>query len=137
MLSVGIAATISVIGTNAYGAGNIRLLGYTLLLGLSMCSVASLFICIATYFAGDAMYWLIGFDASMRQLVTDYARISIIGIFPYHWSNCIGQWLLAQKRVFPQLATYGVVAAANVGLNFLFIYGAGQWPGFGFVGSDF
>ena len=133
----GFAAAVTVLGATAYGAGNKRLLGYYLQIALTTSTLGGLVVAGATWYAGDIMQALIGFDQNMHDLVTQFSKIMLIGYFPLVWTTCLNAWLLAQKQTTPQLITFVACVGINFGLNLVFIYGWKDmgWSGFGFVGS--
>jgi MATE family multidrug resistance protein len=133
----GFAAAITVLGANAFGAGNYRLLGYYLQIALTTSTIGGLAVCGATWYAGDIMQLLIGFDNNMHGLVQKFSRVMLVGYFPLVWTTCLNSWLISQKQTTPQLLTFLTCVGINVGLNILFIYGMPQygWSGFGFLGS--
>ena len=135
ILVQGFSAAVNALGANAFGAGNLRLLGYFLQIGWSFVTAGALVIGGVTYFAGDVMQMLVGFDGDMKALVSSFSRVTLIGFLPLAWSNLLNSWLLAQKVVAPQLFTYVSCVGGNLGLNIVFIYGVGSWPGLGFLGS--
>ena len=136
----GFAAAATVLGANAYGAGNMRLLGYYLQIAITTSTIGGLVVAGATWFAGDIMQALIGFDTHMHGLVTGFSRVLLIGYFPLVWTTCLNAWLIAQKQTLPQLITYLTCVGINVVLNVVFIYGLKDYgmfnfAGFGFLGS--
>ena len=135
----GLAAAVSVLGANAFGATNIRLLGYYLQISLSMSTLGGIVVSVSTWYAGSIMQILIGFDNSMYDLVKNFARIMLIGYLPFVWTTCLNAWLISQKQTLPQLITYLTCVGINIGLNLLFIYGYSYgsygWNGIGFLGS--
>jgi len=133
----GFAAAVTVLGGNAFGAGNYRLLGYYLQISLITSTLGGLVVCGATWYAGDIMQLFIGFDDSMHELVQQFSRVMLIGYFPLVWTTCLNAWLISQKQTTPQLLTFLTCVGINVGLNLLFVYGVPHygWDGFGFLGS--
>lgn len=133
----GLAAAVSVLGAQAFGSGNIRLLGYYLQIGLSTSTVGALLVSGVSFFAGQFMRVLIGFDEAMFDLVTSFSRVTIIGFFPLAWCTVLNAWLMAQKIVRPQLWTYTLCVGINILLNLVLIYGVPgtTFGGFGFIGS--
>lgn len=133
----GLSAAVNVLSAHAFGAGNIRLLGYYLLVGLTSSTAGASIVAGVSFWAGDVMHYFIGFDATMLHRVTFFSRVTIVGFFPFVWCSVLNAWLMAQKIVRPQLWTYAMSVGANVGLNFLFIYGipGTSWAGLGFIGS--
>jgi multidrug resistance protein, MATE family len=136
----GLGAAVNVLGAHAFGSGNVRLLGYYLQVGLTTSTAGAAVVAAVSYFAGQAMHLLVGFDAPMLRLVESFSRVTIVGFFPFVWCSVLNSWLMAQKIVQPQLWTYGACVGINVGLNYLFIYGCGLpgmplRDGLGFIGS--
>ena len=137
----GFAAAVTVLGATAFGARNHRLLGYYFLIGLVLSSMGGLCVGGVTYWAGSIMQYFIGFDQHMKELVTSFTRVTLLGFVPLVWTSCMNSFLLAQKETLPQLVTYVCCVGLNIGLNFFFIYGLDvpKWNisfvGFGFIGS--
>lgn len=72
------------------------------------------------------------------EIVPDAARflhISIIGVLPYLGFVVLRQSLQAMHRVAPMVWTIGIANLANVGLNWILVYGNLGSPALGVMGS--
>ena len=136
----GFCAALSILAATAYGAGNMKLVGYWLVLCLVVITIACIPIGATWAWAGDIMRVFMGKDTiteQVRGLTNQFGLISTIGLLPLQWSTALNNYLVAQKIVVPQMYAGIFVLGCNVGFNYLFVYGVPSlgWSGLGFAGS--
>ena len=71
----------------------------------------------------------------VSDVAATYARVEIAGILPFYLFGALRQSLQAIKRVAPIVGAIVAGNLANVGLNYLWIYGHWGFPAGGAVGS--
>jgi len=72
---------------------------------------------------------------AVADVAATYARIEIAGILPFYVIGALRQSLQAMKRIAPIVGAIIAGNLANVGLNYLWIYGRLGFPAGGAVGS--
>ncbi len=102
--------------------------GLILALGLSVVATALLLP------ARPILGWLRQ-PAGVADVAATYARVEIAGILPFYLFGALRQSLQALKRIAPIVGAMVVGNLANVGLNYLWIYGHWGFPAAGAVGS--
>ena len=71
----------------------------------------------------------------VADVAATYARIEIAGILPFYLFGALRQSLQALKRIAPIVGAMVAGNLANVGLNYLWIYGKLGFPAAGAIGS--
>ena len=71
----GLGAAVNVLGAHAFGSGNARLLGYYLQIGITTSTLGAIIVALVSFCAGKVMYFLVGFDTHMLDLVTSFSRL--------------------------------------------------------------
>ncbi|EDQ90023.1 uncharacterized protein MONBRDRAFT_25028 [Monosiga brevicollis MX1] len=74
-------------------------------------------------------------DAEVLHYVREYSIMSILTIIPMTLFACVRQYFQVQGFVLPATVVSLLALGVNFGFNQLFIYGVGDWEGFGFKGS--
>lgn len=72
---------------------------------------------------------------SVADVAAAYARIAIAGIVPFYMFGALRQSLQAMKRIAPIVGTMVAANLANVGLNYVLIFGKLGFPALGAVGA--
>jgi MATE family multidrug resistance protein len=73
--------------------------------------------------------------AEIADVAAAYARIAIAGIVPFYAFGALRQSLQAMKRIAPIVGTMVIANLANVGLNYVWIFGKLGFPALGAVGA--
>jgi MATE family multidrug resistance protein len=120
----GCGGALAVLTSQAFGAGNIRLVGIWLLTGLCWFSLS------ATLLAGmwALTPWLLGAfidDAEAVSLAGRFSQLTIPSVVPGMWMWALCAWLIAQRIAMPELIVYVLGVPLNVGLALGLVYGAG------------
>lgn len=64
-----------------------------------------------------------------------FAQIMALGLIPQYLYGAISTYFAAQGVIMPATFCSTFTMILNIGLNQVFIYGIGSWPGLGFIGS--
>jgi len=137
----GMVGALQTLTSQAYGAGNSKLM----LAWLQIALVSTFLACIPVaglwWFSGDIMHAALGAKcaSNCKELATTFSRFSIIKLpFSVAFAQ-IASYCRSRKIVKPQVYIGLLSLALNLGLNYFFIYGftIGGHPigGFGFKGS--
>ena len=102
--------------------------GLILALGLSVVATALLI-------PAQPVLHLLRQPPEVADVAATYARIEIAGILPFYLFGAMRQSLQALKRIAPIVGAMVAGNLANVGLNYLWIYGHWGFPAAGAVGS--
>lgn len=121
-----VAQAVGARDTEAIARGVQR--GLILALGLSVLATALLL-------PARPVLGLLRQPPDIAQVAATYARIEIVGILPFYLFAALRQSLQSLKRIAPIVGAMVVGNVANVGLNYLWIYGHWGFPAAGAVGS--
>ena len=102
--------------------------GLILALGLSVVATALLL-------PARPVLHLLRQPPEVADVAATYARIEIAGILPFYLFGALRQSLQALKRIAPIVGAMVAGNLANVGLNYLWIYGKLGFPAAGAIGS--
>jgi MATE family multidrug resistance protein len=125
---------LSTLAGQAYGAGNLPLMGTWLHLSLIYSLVAALPVGVAWWYTGDVLRLALPRQAcsdTCVQLAEAFSQRSLIWLYPTTAYFSFNTFLTCQKIVKPQMIISVAAAALNILLNYAFIYTLG-W---GYLGS--
>ncbi|RLN15217.1 hypothetical protein BBJ28_00011618 [Nothophytophthora sp. Chile5] len=118
----------------AWGAGNGKLAGIWLQMGLVLVTVCTPVLM--------AFYWFVGVglrastdDAEVVRLGIRFARILMLSIWPNLTYVCLRLYFQAMGIMMPTTVVGTLSMAVSVTANYFLIYGALGWEGLGFDGS--
>lgn len=131
----GFLQVLTVLCSQAFGAGKYTLVGRWLQLALVVCTVLGIPVAVLWWYAADILHGIFSLDLEVKRLVEEFSRYSILRLYPQLFAGAIRQFCLAQGVILPLVLIAVVSIVLNVGLNQFFIYGAGSWAGLGFIGS--
>ena len=125
---------VNTLCAQAYGAGNMPLVGLWLQLSIVLNTAATIPLAVSWWFTGD-MLRLIGVSLDMADYAATFARWSITSTWPILIYECLSRYFQAQGVVIPALTINFALVFGNIGLNYWFVLGVGGYGGWGFVGS--
>ena len=123
--------------SQAIGAGNPKLAGTWLQTSLLCCTLGSIPVAIVWWFTGDLLS-LAGSSGPGEEVIHfsgQFARWSILWLWPDACFGAFAQWLNGQQKVKPTIFINAIFVGVNAGLKYLLIYGFNGWSGLGFIGS--
>eukprot|EP01139_Manchomonas_bermudensis_P002152 Amastigsp_a3862_15.p1 type:complete len:515 gc:universal Amastigsp_a3862_15:87-1631(+) len=135
VLSRGCGSALNTLAAQAHGAGNNKLMGVWLQVGVVSTSVLIVPIA-ASWLATERLCLLLGLSPKLSADAGLFAQLSI----PWLWPNQMYQMLQAYFQtidvVQPALVVNATFVAVNLGANLLLVFGIpGRWGGLGFAGS--
>ena len=131
----GIFQALTILCSHAYGAGNYKLMGIWLQICLLSCCVLAIPLICLWWNAASILNQTIGLSENLHDLVDVFSRYSALRIYPMFISGAVSKICLAQKIIKPFVFISLSSVICNLILNQVFIYGIGDWNGFGFKGS--
>ena len=142
-------ASLNTLCSQAFGAGNFRLVGLWLQQALLFGTLASVLVGVAWVFTGPILRAL-SIEPDVADLAETFAHWSLIWLLPQVWMDLVQRYFQAQHIVLPALALNAVFVVVNALLNLLLLYGIPRhwcprglsaslyedgWDGLGFKGS--
>ena len=145
----GLKGAVNTLVSQAIGAGNDELAGLWLRVAYMLAPVFSAFVVGMWLLAGPVLTLVVASGAAGGEagsggddgraaacdLAARYTRLSIGWVLPTMVLEATSSHLLARRVAMPQLLVYSCFFLVNLGLNVLFVHGAGGWAGLGFDGS--
>ncbi|GBG24871.1 Protein DETOXIFICATION 19 [Hondaea fermentalgiana] len=131
----GFLQVLTVLCSQAFGAGQYSLLGRWLQLCLVLCTVLGIPVALLWWFASDILGAIFALDVEVKDLIAQFSRYSILRLYPQLFAGAIRQFCLSQGIILPLVVIAFVSIALNIVLNQVLIHGAWGWAGLGFVGS--
>lgn len=140
-LQTGMIQATRILGSQAYGAGNLLLVGTWTQVGLVYCLLACAPIAALWFFTEDVLL-LVGMAPRVAALAGTFSRYSIAWLAPLTVFQILTAWLQVMGNAYAALIINALFAAVNLGLNVLLVHGvrhpgtrAVVWRGLGFTGS--
>ena len=90
----GFSAALAVLMSQAHGAGNHRLVGIYLQMGLVFVTVLVAVISVSWIWSGSIMGLIAGIDGDTQERVNTFGRFSLLGILPLGWFYVLNKWLV-------------------------------------------
>jgi MATE family multidrug resistance protein len=125
---------INTLCSQAYGAGNNKLVGMWLQTAICFAIVGSIPVII--------WYWCVGYligitmdDEETVMYGAQFARVMSLGLIPQYIYGACSTYFAAQGIIMPATFCSAFTMILNIFFNRLYIYGAFGWKGFGFIGS--
>uniref|UniRef100_A0A6B2L4B4 MATE efflux family protein n=1 Tax=Arcella intermedia TaxID=1963864 RepID=A0A6B2L4B4_9EUKA len=133
-IPTGLSNGLDTLASQAFGAGNLPLVGVWFQVSLWLSFLFSIPVLILLYFTEPIMVSL-GQELTVAHLSGQYAKWLIPGIVPFVLFNCQMRWLQNQQIMYPAniIAVAGILL--NFPLNYVCIWGAGSWHGWGLEGA--
>jgi len=126
---------LSTLVAQAAGAGNARLAGAWLQMAALVAVCLAVPIAISWWFAGPILAGLGFSPSSLTDAAQLFSRWYVLTLLPQGLFSAAAAWLVASGAVLPPIAAGAAQAVASVAANQVLIFGAGAWPGLGFIGS--
>ena len=126
---------LSTLVAQAAGAGNRRLAGAWLQLACGVAAAASLPIAAAWWWSAPVLAGLGFGPPALTEAAQLFARYYCTALLPLGLFSAASAWLTASGAAAPPIAAGVAQVLASVAANWLLIFGAGGWPGLGFIGS--
>ena len=141
--------SLNTLCSQAFGAGNFKLVGLWLQQGLLFASLAGVVVGLSWWFTAGLLKLML-VEAGVADLAGTFARWSLLWLPPTIWSELLQRYFQAQHVIMPALVVNGLFVVLNALLNLLLLYGvpAGWlprsfsvelyergWEGMGFIGS--
>ncbi|KAL7687610.1 putative multi antimicrobial extrusion protein [Plasmopara halstedii] len=128
-----LSAIVTLCG-QAWGAGNTRLMGIWLQMGLTLVTICTPALMLFNWFVG------IGLRASTDEkevvrLGVRFARILMFSIWPNLANACLRLYFQAMGVMMPTTVVGVITIMVSIAANYIFIYGAFGRVGLGFDGS--
>mmetsp|Transcript_37756 Transcript_37756/g.61176 ORF Transcript_37756/g.61176 Transcript_37756/m.61176 type:complete len:591 (-) Transcript_37756:182-1954(-) len=134
MMGQGIVAAIETLCSQAFGAGNYRLVALWCQRGIITCSFACIPISVLWWFTEDIL--ILGKESpSIASLAGLYSRLLLIGLWPFYAMGVYSKYLQAQGIVSITMIVMWFGVLLNIVFNQIFVFGFGPFKGWGFVGS--
>ncbi|KAF1331299.1 hypothetical protein FI667_g4467, partial [Globisporangium splendens] len=125
---------ISTLCSQAYGAGNNKLVGIWLQTAVVFSVLGAIpvmvYYCCVGYFISITMD-----DAETVEYGSQFAMVMALGLIPQYIYGACSTYFAAQGIIMPATICSALTMVLNVAFNRLYIYGALGWEGFGFIGS--
>ncbi|OQR89141.1 hypothetical protein THRCLA_09902 [Thraustotheca clavata] len=125
---------ISTLCSQAYGAGNNKLVGIWLQTCIVFSIVGAIPIIIWYMFVGNMIALTLD-DEEAVGYGQKFAMVMALGLIPQYLYGCLTTYFAAQGVIMPATICSGITVVMNIFFNQLFIYGAFGFQGLGFIGS--
>ncbi|KAF0718626.1 hypothetical protein As57867_001560, partial [Aphanomyces stellatus] len=128
---------LSAVGSQAFGAKNMVLLGRYAQMGCVGLTAMTLPLALLWWFVGDILGGLgIATSPNTVQLANQYSHLCVLWIWPRLMYSYIGVYFNTRQIVVPTAVISLVFACLHVGVNFVLVFGMPScgWHGFGFLG---
>jgi MATE family multidrug resistance protein len=134
IFGMGALMALDPVVAQAVGAGDAVAVARGVQRGLIL-SIALSLVATALLLPARPVLGLLHQPTEVADVAAAYARIEAVAIVPFYAFGALRQSLQAMKRIAPIVGTMVVANLANVGLNYLWIYGNLGFPALGAVGS--
>merc|ERR1711871_1448651 len=129
------AYVLNALCSQAIGSGNKRMAGTWLQISLLFCLGLAIPISLAFFATRFVLSHLVTADEQLLHFAGIFNNYAVLIFTPMIVYMAIRQFMQALGVVMPATIVSIAAVGVNIGFNQLFIYGAGSWDGFGFVGS--
>jgi MATE family multidrug resistance protein len=130
----GFAFAIMPMCAAAIGAGDDRQVRRSVRMGAWIVTLYGLVLAIPLWFL-EPILLVLGQQADLAEIAQDYMRIAVIGLFPALWIMVLKSYLSALERANIVLIATLVAAVANIGFNYVLIFGNFGFPEMGAKGA--
>ncbi|HSC87474.1 MAG TPA: MATE family efflux transporter, partial [Polyangiaceae bacterium] len=131
---MGTALYTSTFVAQYHGAGQAERVGKALWAGVTVAWLGQLLVGGASFFADD-LFALVGHDADVRALEIEYFRISCWGVGAMASGSVLGSFYSARGQTRPMMWIGVSMAALNVLLDWLLVFGHWGLPRLGMAGA--
>ena len=133
-LFLGVALTVNTFVAQYGGAGRLGRAAASVWQGVWVSPGAGAAFAAAVPFAG-ALFDLAGHPPRVRDYEVEYVRVLCYGAVPMVAGFALSGWFAGRGRTWTVMAVNAVLAAVNVGLDRVLIFGLGPIPAFGVAGA--
>ncbi|HEX9611000.1 MAG TPA: MATE family efflux transporter [Gemmatimonadales bacterium] len=134
IFGMGVLMALDPVVAQAVGAGDrvsvARGVQRGLVLALGLSAVAA-----ALLVPAEPVLGLLQQPPDVVSVAAAYARVAIVGILPFYAFGALRQSLQALRRLAPIVGAMVIANVANVGLNYVLIFGKLGFPALGAVGT--
>lgn len=130
----GFAFAIMPMCAAAIGAGDDRQVRRSVRMGAWIVTLYGLVLAIPLWFL-EPILLVLGQQADLAEIAQDYMRIAVIGLFPALWIMVLKSYFSALERANIVLIATLVAAVANIGFNYVLIFGNFGFPEMGAKGA--
>ncbi|DAZ95748.1 TPA: hypothetical protein N0F65_006396 [Lagenidium giganteum] len=125
---------INTLCSQAYGAGNNKLVGIWLQTAIVFAVLGSIPV-IIWYFCVGHLISITMEDQETVKYGSQFAMVMALGLIPQYIYGACSTYFAAQGIIMPATFCSALTMVLNVVLNRFYIYGAFGWKGMGFIGS--
>lgn len=133
-LGFGILASVGPIAAQALGARSLRLVRRTVRQGFWVALTVTPFL-VAAAFHTEPILVLLGQDAALAARAGPYIQLLALGIPATMGSVVLWELFVAHQRPRAPMVVANLAIVLNAGLDYLLIFGVGNWPGLGMIGA--
>ena len=141
--------SLNTLCSQAFGAGNFKLVGMWLQQGLLFASIGGCLVALSWWFTGSVLRLML-IEDDVADLANEFAHWSLLWLAPTIWSEMLQRYFQAQHVLMPALVINAAFVFVNALLNLLLLYGLPSgwmprqfnadvhengWEGLGFKGS--
>lgn len=130
----GFAFAIMPMCAAAVGAGDDRQVRRSVRMGAWISTLYGILFALPLWYL-ETILLLLGQQADLAAIAQDYMRIAVLGLFPALWIMVLKSYLSALERANIVLIATLVAAAANIGFNYVLIFGNFGFPELGAKGA--
>ncbi|MEJ2541893.1 MAG: MATE family efflux transporter, partial [Gemmatimonadota bacterium] len=134
VFGMGLLFSLDPLVSQAVGAGDREAMARAVQRGLLLAAGLTVVATVLLTLAGPVLT-LLQQPPEVVPLAAGYARATILGVLPFYVFLVLRQTLQAQGTVLPIVAAMAVANVANVGFNWVLVYGNLGMPALGAIGS--
>lgn len=130
----GFAFAIMPMCAAAIGAGDDRQVRRSVRMGAWIVTLYGAVLAIPLWYL-EPILLVLGQQADLAEIAQDYMRIAVLGLFPALWIMVLKSYLSALERANVVLIATLIAAIANIGFNYVLIFGNFGFPEMGAKGA--
>ena len=132
-LGIGLCSAMDTLVSQSFGARNFSSIGILVQRGAILMALMSIPLSLMWWWTEPIML-VLGQDPLISDLTAQFSRVLIPGLLPFLVLQAILRYMQGQGIMWISLVSNLVANLFNIALNFLFVWGAGDWNGMGFLG---